>query len=376
MLLNLLKQNKMKALKSKFLIILIVLQITGINHAFSEKQEYVKEIHKEYTVNQESLLDITNKYGDITIKDWDKDLLTIDVLIKVESSSKEKADKKLSYINIKFSEEDNVIKAVTEFDEKFSNTSSSFLVFSSSSSENFSIDYTVHMPRYLKMNLYNKYGSIFINEIHGKSNIILKYGHFKANKLLFSDSKPLSTVSLSYCEGEVEKCNWVKYIINYSGITINDSKALIVVSKYSKVNIENNVSLVSESKYDRYKLGDVNNLVTVGKYTDYKIEKLSKKLDLDTKYGNCRIGEVPAGFKDIKVVAKYADIDIGISSDAGYSIKGKGRYGDLDYNESKANVNREIKSTSFTIEGTIGAKGDTGSKVYIEVEYGDVDLRE
>lgn len=41
----------------------------------------------------------------------------------------------------------------------------------------------------------------------------------------------------------------------------------------------------------------------------------------------------------------------------------------------KANVSRNIKSTSFTVEVTIGTKGTSKSNVYIEIEYGDVDLR-
>ena len=229
----------MKALKFKFVIVLIAtFGILSFN-VYADKEEFTKTAHKEFSTTSSTTLEINNRFGDIVINDWDKSEVVIDVIIKVESSNKEKAKKKLDAITIAFSQENDLIKAITEIE----NNGKSILSFGKES-YSINIDYTINMPRNLKTIFYNKYGDIIINELSGKTNINLKYGELKANKLLFENTKPLSVISVSYGDIDINKITRTKLFPSYSEVDIEESKSMIISSKYSDLNIGNVKNLV------------------------------------------------------------------------------------------------------------------------------------
>ncbi|MCK4664283.1 MAG: hypothetical protein KAT68_15550 [Bacteroidales bacterium] len=348
----------MKALKFSIILILLLTQSFGFLYA---SNEFTKKFHEEFQVDKSTILEIQNKFGDVNVNNWDKDLVSINITITVKESREEKAEKIFEKIKITLEKDNNTVKAITEIIDKIKNTK-------------FSIDYEIHTPAYIKLNLTNKFGNVFINEITGKSNIIIKYGNLEANKIMGDNSKPLSTLTLGYCgKANINEYNWGKLFIKYSKINIEKSQALIVISKYSKVGVENVSSIISEAGYDTYRIGKIQNFVTVGKYTEFNIETLTNKLDAEIKYGNCKITEVPVDFKSIKIVAKYAAINIGINPGASYQLDADIEYANINYPEG-GRISKIKNNTELKVSGTIGNKTSSKSTVVIESKYGNVDL--
>jgi hypothetical protein len=58
---------------------------------FSQKK-IAKEIHESYSINNKSKLAITNKYGNIDIRNWDKEQVDVKVQIVVEDLSEKKIE--------------------------------------------------------------------------------------------------------------------------------------------------------------------------------------------------------------------------------------------------------------------------------------------
>ncbi len=365
-MLNKLKQTKMKTLKFKSIILIFFLFAGNLFAAVNTdktilSEEYTKKFHEQYSINHSTKFEIINKFGDININNWDKDEISIDATITVKLSNKNKADKIFDKIDVTISKEGNIVKAVTEINDKIHNS-------------DFSIDYVINTPSYINIQLYNKFGSVYIEELTGKSNISVKYGNLKADKIFDNNTKPLSEINLGYCnKANITEFNWGKIFIKYSKIYIEKSKAVIIVSKYSKVNIERSSSIVAESSYDSYNLGMIQNLVIESKYTDVNIEKIEKLIDIESKYGNYRIDEVPAKFTSIKVVNKYGKINIGISPEASYKLDAYLKYADIRYPESR--VSRIKNNTELKVTGKIG-KHATKSTVNISSQYGNVNLTE
>lgn len=357
--------------KSKFKLLLLVaftalLFTTNVN---AEEYEAVKELKQEYQSNDQTLLEIANKYGNIKINDWDNTNIVIEVKITVKANNKEFAESKLKFINVDFSESENVIKAITKIDEEINNSTGIF----SNRKIDFNIDYYVSVPRNLKMNLFNKYGNVDINEIHGKTNITLKYGNLNANKLIFDNSKPLSKLTLSYGNAEINECNWLTSVLKYSNIEIKEGTALVFVTSYSNVNVENCKTMVTEAKYDTYKINKISNFTTEAKYSDFKINNLDNKLFVEVEYGGMKIDHIKSGFESIQVDGKYVDIKLGIEDGASYTIDANVKYGDVDFPKA-ANVDRKVGTLSESVQGTIGPDANTKSSVIVNCEYGDIKL--
>ncbi len=68
-------------------------------------QEVTKEFNKEYNVNNNSELELDNRYGDIIVESSQTDKVVINVKVTVRFPNQERAEKLLGYIDVQFSEE-------------------------------------------------------------------------------------------------------------------------------------------------------------------------------------------------------------------------------------------------------------------------------
>jgi hypothetical protein len=331
-------------------------------------QEITKEFHKEYTAGSKTL-DISNKYGDVSIESWDKDQIVIDVLVTVNMSNKERAQKYLDQIDVKFSDTPTTFYAKTVIDDNFSFTGWG-------DSKKFSIDYKIKMPVGTDLNLSNKYGNTDFNELRGLINLDIRYGNLNAGKLTRGNVKPLNRLSIAYGKGTIDETGWLDLTERYVGsMEITKSQAILLDSKYSKIMIGETSSVVGESKYDNIRIDNIKNLVLENGYTEVNIGELTKKLTYNGSYGSFSIDRIPAGFESLDVETHYMGVKLGMDESAKYSLEAKVSYGGLKYNEDNfRNHKRIIENNSTEISGTVGNEENPSAKVSIIASYGSVRL--
>jgi len=333
-------------------------------------EEVTKEFHKEYIPGPNTTLEINNRYGDVAVTSWNQNQIVIDVKITVELPNKEKAEKLISYIDVQFTENENIISARTVIDDKFS--------FSgwSGESKKFSIDYTVKMPAGTTLTLANKYGNTKINELTGLVNLDIKYGNLTAGKLTRGNQKPWSSLNLAYGKGIIDETGWMTINIRYAGnLEITKSTALLLDSKYSKLSLGETSSVVGESKYDDIKIGSIKNLDLDNGYSDVNIGTLATKLRYEGSYGSFAIESIPAQFESLDLETRYMGVKLGIDGNASYELDGHVRYGGIKYNEDNFKFDRRIiENNSTEISGVVGKEDSPSSKVKIEASYGSVRL--
>jgi hypothetical protein len=333
-------------------------------------EEVTKEFHKEFNSGANTILNISNRYGDVVIEKWDKDQIKIDVKVTVEHPSQDRAEKLLSYIDVQFDETGDVVSAKTVIDDKFS-----FTGWSGDSKE-FSIDYTVKMPAGNTLQLANKYGDTEIDELSGEVTLDIKYGNLTAGKLTRGNVKPLSRISIAYGKGSIEEAGWLDLMVRYaSKMEINRSQALLLDSKYSKIALGETSSLVGQSKYDNIRIENIKNLVLENGYTETNIQQLTKKLSYTGSYGSFTVEEISPDFDDINVETRYMGVKIGIPESASYNLDSKVSYGSLKYNEDNfRNQRRIVENNSSEITGIVGKSDSPKANVKIKASYGSVRL--
>ena len=322
---------------------------------------FEKKYHQEYEASQNTILHLNNRYGNMHIENWDKNTIEIDILITVKTSNLSKASKTLDKIDIKFSVDGYMISAITEITESIRNT-------------DFNIDYKVKIPKYINVDLYNKYGNLFLNELSGHANINVKYGSFSINKLTRGNTKPLNYVSVGYSDGtcDIEDANWLKLEIKYSKVSINKAIALMIDSKYSSVKIKKTRSIVAESKYDHpFKVGYVRNFICTGGYSDFEINKLYNKLSLDLKYSNVELNDIDTDFELIKINLKYGKARLIIPEGLSYNLKAEAAYGSINH-PNKRNLSKIIEGTESRYWGIVGSETNPKAKIIINSKYGNV----
>ncbi len=331
-----------------------------------------KTFQKEFPSNEVTLVRIENRFGQINIETWDKQSILIQVEVTVDHPSREKSERMLSAISVSIEMEGTQVVAITSIDDKLMNSIGGNIL--GSSSKEIRIDYRVKMPKQMNLNLSNKFGDVFINEITGRCRLEIKYGNLKANRIIFGNNVPLSSLTLGYGNATIDEVDWFKMDVKYSNVTINKARALAVLSKYSKFNVEQASSVVVDSKYDNFNLGRIANIIGESGYTNYRIEWLDKKLDIASRYGDVRINNVQSSFELIQFKGGYSSITAIIPDEASYVLQGKAAYGSITYG-SVNRVSRIEGNTSMEVSGNVGSSSNPKSNVIVDVKYGNVRLR-
>jgi len=347
--------------KGKCITVFIVFVFIGSSLLFAQ-DDFKKEYTKQFKVNESTLVQMSNKYGDMNIENWNENTVDIKVVVSVKTSNKSKADNTFGKININFKQEANLVSAVTQINESMNNT-------------DFHIDYFVKMPKTVNIDISNSYGNLFLDENNGFATINVKYGNFTINKLGRQQEKPTNYINVAYSNGvcNINECGWLKLELGYSKISIGTATALIIGSKYSSLKIKTCKSIVTESKYDHpFKVGTVKNFVCTGAYSNFEISKLYNMLEADLKYSDFDVSEVDKDFELIKLKLRYGKASFNIPQIPGYDLKAESAYGSVNYPDNKS-INKIIDQTESSVWGVVG--NSPKAKVIIDSKYGTVDLQ-
>lgn len=349
------------------MIILLVLNQAIFSVAQNNQAKFEKTLQHSFATDINTLLEINNKYGNITLNNWEKNEISVDISISVLTDSDEKAQEYMQAFDVKILNDSSKISITSIIDNNKLDRS-----FQKGKS-NFQINYVINHPVYQKVILNNTYGDISIGEISGKTNIKLVHGKLKATNFAFDDTKPVSKIQVDYGKATIEKCSWGEFDLNYSTLEIQKSTAVIIKSKYSNVIIDEILVLIANVQYDNYKIKQCNRMTITGNYTHISSDIINNELSLNVTYGGCTIKQIAAGFENINITSKYTDITAPIADGSCYQINVNVDYGSLKYSP-KANVDKHISAIGTSVTGFIGCKGNASAKVSVDSKYGDIKL--
>jgi hypothetical protein len=342
----------------KFLpvLLLIFILFQGKASAYDESSKVIK---KEYTVNPDARVLLDNKFGQIHINNWDKNMVSIEIRITVGASSPEKAQKLLDLVTIVSEGTPSNVQIRTMLSKDFSDN------------KKLSVDYTVNMPSTIMLNLTNKFGDVFLNELSGKGNFDISYGNIEINKLMNSNN----VININFGKGDIHYITGAMVSLKYSDLQVEYAGSLYVDSKFS--NLEG-IKIISLSLgFEGGKLDLDNSSVITGKskFTDLSISHLDKKIDLDIQYGNCDVDQISADFTLVSIRNKYGHVSVNIPSGTSYSLDADLKFCDLDFPEDQAIFTQKIiTNTSKSFRATVGKKTNPEAKVIVRSEFGNVSL--
>lgn len=356
--------------KLGYFLIILVIALSANTALFGKPNEkFTKTVSKAFASTPQTYLRVDNKFGTISVTNWDKPEVSIEVSIEVQTNTKQEADKTLDGITIRLNQLQDTIIASTIFDEKSEKIKGFFNM--GQSVKEFSVNYTIKLPRQTNLIVSQKFGDVSIEEIDGFAAINVKYGNLRVGQLTRGNTQPLNSIDLGYAEGTIEKLGWCSIDLKFSKLSINSTKAAVFVSKHSTVEVENASSIVVKGKFDNYKIGKIKNLVAEGSYTEFKVKTLSGKLSVDGKFGGIRVDQVTNTFEEIQIDLEHAGVKLGIAPEISYKIDATSNFGNINISDD-SKLNKITKNTSNQMYGNVGT--NPTATIKIRTKFGDIDI--
>jgi len=349
--------------------------------SITSKSEYTKVIKKEFPIEREGTVELSNKYGKIDVKTWEKNRVKIEVNIIVKTHSESEAQEVFERIRIDYQSNEGKVGAKTFIESK----KTSWWDWEEENTE-FQINYQVFMPQTSNLKLTNKYGDADIMALQGEANINIEHGNFTLAGI--SDDLELD---LSYGAGLIHRAEDIRGEVAYAKLRIVEAEDINLETHYSKMTVERVADLEIESRYDNYEVGSardfkckaqfgdmlitsVANVQCNSHYTEYHIERVDKKADFNLKYGGVVVEQIAKGFSEVILVGKYVDYQLTVPSDANFQLDADGEYAGIRYPQS-LKVNYEVeKSGHHAVKGYHGS-GNSGSIIKANLNYGGLKVK-
>jgi len=349
-------------------IMLLTSAFSFSNNIDNGKYKKTKTFTKEYVVDADNTVDIDNKYGDLTITTWNKNSVSIIVTVTVESKSEDRTKEKLDDISIDFNQTNTHVYAKTIINSK---SNWSLFSFGSSVNVNFSIDYEIKMPVSNNVNLENDYGSIYIDNLEGESNIDCDYGGIQIGKLLNKHNY----INMDYGkQSSIDFINNGEINSDYSKLSIENANDLAINADYTHIEINNIDKISYNCDYGSIKIEKAQDIIGNGDYLTLKIYELSKSLDIDNDYGSIKIYKLNKSFEHVAIETDYTSVKVGIEEDASLKFDVSTSYAGIDFKDLDVDFSyKEDKMSKKIYKGKINGD-DSNSTLHINSSYGGIKL--
>ncbi|MCB8998862.1 MAG: hypothetical protein H6540_02170 [Bacteroidales bacterium] len=329
----------MKSLKTIVCFLFVSLFFLGAVE--TKAQALKKEIKKNFAVKKGDILDVENKFGDINIIKWDKQEISISVSLSAESKNNETARKMMDDIVISIDRQNNIISAETVIESE----SGSY------GNNKFAVNYTIEMPSWMNLNLSNKFGNIYMDEVVGKVTIDLKHGELRMKSLVPENSKIFNQIDLSYSTAVMDNGGNLQLDLSFSKFDAEQCGVIIADSKYSGINITRCESFTIDSKYDNFRFENLSNLKGDLKYSNIKIGQLRGITELESTFSGVKIDQLMPEFESISLENSRGGFKMGIMPDTPFDLNAEVVNGDInltgfDLQEKKVEGNTKYLKAS------------------------------
>ena len=353
-------------MKNMYKIVLILFLIPLTMSATGGEGKYTenKVITKEFNVNNNATLAISNKYGNIDVVSWSENKITIRVSITTNGDDEDKVKNRLEQIGVEFESSSNNVSAKTIIEK----TSSSWNLWGKKNNVSMQINYTIKMPITNNVNLSNDYGEISLDKLEGAAKINCDYGRLNIGELLNSDNK----INIDYTnKSTIDFMKDGEINADYSTLYVEKSGRTKLNADYSHISFKMVATLDYSCDYGDLKIEDCGNLIGNSDYMHTTVQKLRGTGDFKSDYGSIKINELGDNFKSIDVSYSYTHIKFGIKPSTSFNINASLSYGNLKYGNGFTFTKEIKKNSSKQYEGYYGTS-NSGSNISIKTSYGNV----
>ena len=299
---------------SSVIILLLFTTVAVVGQSFTKENTIVRS----YALVDDTEIEVSNKYGDITLENWNKDSVRIEINYKVTSTKESKLNKTFDAINFNFKANQYYIVAATVFEG-----SGSFWTDVSDIANNMfaggtrtSIDYTIYIPSNRHLSLTLKYGNVYLTNHTGFFSLSLSNGDIKAHNLT-GDTK----MDIIFGDAIVNKISKGKVKISYGSLILENANILTLTGQSSEFELGTVDELLVDSKRDKITIEEANTVSGTTYFSRLTIDQIQNELDLSTKYGSFKLKDISAKVTNVRLSSINTSVNLFFHKEHDYFIK-------------------------------------------------------
>ncbi len=319
--------------------------------------ELSRTLRRGFYLPSNGNVEIINKYGQIIVNSWDEDSVYLEITVIAYGRSDEVVEKMINRVDFDFDQTGDYLTLKTILDRQ----SSSFKEFVNSvgdaskallSKNRLVIDYDIYVPISANLDLENKFGNIYLDEIHGALKLNLSQGDLRAREINGS-----ARIDLSFGKANIKSIENGSLTLKATEIDIEKAGKLSITSSSSEMHL-NYVDMIQlESRNDQIEILEAKAIEGSGRFTNIDNGFLIDNLDLDMDYGELNLYRIEDTYDAIQISGKSTDILLKFEPEAFLEVDITARNENLVYPDVPMHLESNYlddRNKLVKITGTVG----------------------
>jgi hypothetical protein len=353
----------MKRIALLVVVVLLYLPLQSLAK-WSELYTKEKKIAKSFPASG-NILHVENKYGDVIINTWDRNEISVEVVVVVKRRSEAKAQDLIDDINIEVEQKKGGVYFETRLERRS---------ITNANGEKMQIDYTVYLPKRNAIAITNRFGNVRMKDYEGDMTMVVEYGDLVMGNITGSEKN----IKVNFGKLNIESIAVGRLDIGYSPVVIDRAQRLGIKNQFGKTSINTVQQLNIIQEYASVDIGSVNMISGKVSFANLYIDRVNKSADMKISYaGKADFGNIGDEVSLLKVKSSFSNLYFRFGKSSNLDAVIKVAFGSLKNNNP--GTNREIHriddnehhQTSKVYSGKLGNGSGT---IELSAEYGNICL--
>lgn len=352
---------KTRLLITGFLSIAIALLLCNTALA-SPKGDFTKPYKKEFNIDKAASLKINSEFTDIKAYNWDKDVISIEVIVSVDARNESKAEDKFNKVIVEIEGSPTLVSLTTGFKNTFSNNEHNHL----------EIEALIYYPSHIQLDIESEFGSCLFEDIDKSVHIKMEYGDFDAQNLNHNDLD----IDVEFGKIRLQKFQSGKVEVSYGGFETQYAGMLNLDSEFSNIEIEEIEQIELETSYDKVYIGKCNVAFIESEFSSIRLDEISKSLNMEIAYGNFNLKSIRSDFDIIHIQSEFTGINLYFNEPLNFAFKAETEMGDFNYPKALAKITFiEKELMELSLEGYFGNAKNQEPKLILSLEHANAKIK-
>lgn len=326
-------------------------------------------MHRTFYSGNTDEVEITNRYGDVIVRAWDLDSVRFDVTLKAEGKTSDAVNKSMSRVDVRFLKVGSVVSAETTVGKNRGFLGNALNnVEGVVGANKLSVVFEVWMPKGLSLDLINKFGDVYLEDLDSDVRITLAHGDMRAGKIggRFVLEHSFGKVSIRDLKNGNLK-------LRASELNLDQSERLEIESGSSKIYIGKTKTTEFNSRNDKIEIDDTQHLSGTGSFTDIHVHQVSHSARLELSYGELSLKQLSREFTGVSVISKAVDLSLGIDQASFIQASIKGETDRMVLPNSMLIMSKTtLEDDRIWLAGDVGNTNKSKSKLELDMDGGSL----
>ena len=366
-----------------FLIVVLMLSVSPLfSQSSCDCETYSRAVKKDYEVFPTVLVNISNKYGPVSVEGWDQNRIRIETLTEVQAASEEAATEVFSRISTDVSIQKRLVNIQTAIEP----ANPTWWPFPETQTEDYSVAIRVLLPKAAALSLLNKHGDVSLRNIMGNVSAEVISGDVFGSKIkgevtlnhkdgtINLEKITRLNADLANVEGSLTSADWIKVRSRSTTLKFRNILKLESETRYDNYYIDGGGSFSNQGRFDEIALDQVKEVKIRSSLSRLYLDEIRYKIDLEADSSRVRITDMPPKFEQISLEGRFTDFRVVLEPTVSCQVRAEGRHAGIRYPRSLQVIEETETSERHSVNGYFGQRYAGAGLVLASIDYGGLTI--